>query len=1200
MGKYLFGLMTFCLFATQAFGNEKVVLQLKWEHEFQFAGYYAALWQGYYDDVGIDVEIRPISRPDGSTVSAINEVSKSNADFGIGAADILIAKNRGIDLVVLSSIFQRSQTTLFSLSDTPIDSIAQLAKLRIAIIPEDSTRIEIEALFKSQGYNIEDLEFVDAPNTVESLIDHKTDVIVNYDISAYTQAKENGVSLNEFKPSNFGLNFYGDTLFTSHKLTKFNPKLVADFISASQKGWLYALANKQTIAKRITDELPRYLFTYKNSYAYNIAFADLMDSLIEYPEKEIGNINKIRWLTMNERMRSLGVAHSQLDRQAFFFEPPVTEKSVWVSIGGFFVIIALLVVIFIFWFNQKTRLTIVSFLLVVFMVDHLVAKLLQKEYEQNLKLNLSRQLNSISAKFEGNLQTNLSFLTGFAAYISARPDLSYEDFKRYAAEIFKKNPMLINFASAKDLIVNYVYPVKDNEKAIGLNYLNNKAQKEMVLQVAKTGQLLIAGPVNLVQSGIAFIGRAPIFTGDQKNRRLWGIISAPLDANALYERSGATTQDLKLAIQSYDSLGNAGPVFFGDKSIFEDPDSLQSMISVGGGSWLIAATASHAPENSGHNIIIFRLILLLTTLIFCVFVVVHIRQQKEKLRFQDIIVKNQKLLENVGQVAKIGGWKLNRDFEFTRWSKQSSILLGKTPEFIPKNLQQLSEFFADDDFALWKENIEQALSVTTPFELELKLRTKYETDVWLRVIVSMSEDCNANSVTGTMQDVTDKILSANIIERQANYDLLTNLPNRVMFNDRLKNAVARTERQRRKCAILFIDLDRFKPINDNHGHHIGDKLLKEAAIRIRQCIRKSDTVSRLSGDEFGVILTDIEDFLIASTIGDKIHDVLEEAYNIDGKSLYCSGSIGISLYPDDGDDPKGLLQKADQAMYEVKNNGRNGSQFYTKEMQEKSEHRHNLLNKLIIAVAENKITPYYQPIFDLKTMDVVKCESLARWQKNDGSYVPPIEFINLAEESGLINKIDLSMLENSAKLMYDINQCVTNIGLTINVSPRLFHTKDKALENWLERIKILSQQINITVEITERLLMDDFGSAQNVLNTLKEYGVKIAIDDFGTGYSSLSYLIKFPIDIIKIDSSFVDAIGHNTASDTLIETILLMARRLHIEVVAEGIETQMQLDFLCRHGCDFGQGHLIGKPMPPDLFKSFIESKRTTKSCAYS
>ena len=1191
MQKLLLGIIFLCCSITNVLCAEKVVLQLKWEHEFQFAGYYAALWQGYYQDVDIDIEIKPISRKGGSVVSSIDEIQSGNAHFAIGSLDILTAKDKGLDLVVLASIFQRSQTAIFSLNDTPISNLSQLAKLRIAVGTDAATEAEIGAVFKTQGFDLKQINFVHTENTIDALIKNEVDAIVTYEISAIYEAQEKEVKLNKLDPADFGINFYGDTLFTSMQLTHRNPKLVADFISASIKGWHYAIEHKEEIAKKISTELPRHLFNYSDNYNYNLSYADLIDSLIGYPQKEIGEVNQNRWSIMNDNLRELGLVKSHIVEEEFFFTLPESNSSPTANIWYFIILITLIVLIFIAWYKRSIIFSVSCILLFSYAIDMKIIEVLNTDHKQRSKLNLFQQLTSISAKLERDLQVNLSMLNGFAAYISAEPELTYEDFSQYAQEIFRKDPILINFAAAKDLIVNYVHPLEGNEKIIGLDYTKNVAQKEMVMRVANTGQLLVVGPIKLVQGGVAFIGRAPIYTGTGIERTLWGIISAPLDANALYLQAGilANSKYLNLAIRSFDYQGRKEPVFFGEESTFDDPEAIQSMINVGSGTWHLAATPTQPSNENKADITIFRLILIITTLIACFFAVVRIRQQKEKLNLQATILINQQLLENVGQVAKIGGWKLDQHLKFLQWSKQSSVLLGKPLDYHPNHLDDISSLFDTKAFSILENSIKQAVLSKEPLEFDLELFRKTDDRLWLRFIVSASVQESVAIVTGTMQDVTDKVLSAKIIEHQANYDALTELPNRVLFNDRLRHAMETASRKDKKVAVLFIDLDKFKDVNDNHGHQTGDKLLIAAAGRINHCVRDSDTVSRLSGDEFGVILTDIEQFSDVSKVSRKIYKTLQENYNIDGNVLHCSASIGIAFYPDDTRNALSLIQKADQAMYEVKSSGRNGYQFYTKEMQEKSEYRHNLLNDLIVAVAENSISPYFQPIINLKTNKVSKCEALARWQHPDGEFISPDEFIALAEESNLINKIDLSMLENSARELLLLKQH-KKIGLTINVSPRIFHTKNNALKTWLACIHDLSKQLDITIEITERLLTDDSEKVLNVLNILRDYGVKIAIDDFGTGYSSLSYLIKFPVDIIKIDRSFIDTIGKDISAETLIETILLMAKNLGIKVVAEGIETQTQLDFLRKYHCDYGQGYLLGRPMATSKFASFVDT----------
>ncbi|MGB5445740.1 MAG: EAL domain-containing protein, partial [Psychromonas sp.] len=258
------------------------------------------------------------------------------------------------------------------------------------------------------------------------------------------------------------------------------------------------------------------------------------------------------------------------------------------------------------------------------------------------------------------------------------------------------------------------------------------------------------------------------------------------------------------------------------------------------------------------------------------------------------------------------------------------------------------------------------------------------------------------------------------------------------------------------------------------------------------------------------------------------------------------------------------------------------------EMQLKSEYRHQLHNKLVAALNARELQPYFQPILDLKTGQICKCETLARWPQENGDFIAPVEFINLAEETGLINQIDLFMLEESSRYLMEMG---TVTELSINVSPRLFHTKDNALQNWLTAIKKISKSVSLTVEITERLLTDDSEKALAILNQCKNMGIKIAIDDFGTGYSSLNYLLKFPVDLIKIDKSFIKKIGIDSSAEALIETILMMAKRLAIEVVAEGIETQEQLTYLQQHQCDYGQGYFLGRPMSREDFHSLLKNQ---------
>lgn len=1190
MPRILTAILLYTLLCSATYAADKVVLQLKWHHEFQFAGYYAALWQGYYDDLGLDVSIQPIVPEKGYYLDPPQEVGLGRAQFGVGALDILVANDKGYDLTILASIFQRSPTAIYTLEENPIENLSQLAQLNPIAAAGTGTQAEIKALFKSRGFNLQKINFVDAPPTIKSLVENKAEAILTYEASAEMQAIDLGVSLNKLRPANYGVNFYGDTLYTSSAFAKRNPELVRKFVEASLKGWQYALSHKKELAEKISSKYSEKVSYYQNFHEYNLRFSEHIDGLVNSTKLSLGHINQQRWHSMNEKLRSLGIVNRSLSSD-FFFTAKAPTPFISESSTILIIIMVIVATVFYFWYQRNIIATLISIILLMGVVDYATELNLTKEQKQIDRIRLLEKLNSITAKLEGNLQNNLSLLSGFAAYISASPELTYDEYKNYAREVFKKDPLLVNFAAAKDLVINYVYPVEGNEKAIGLDYRENEAQWDMVKQVTKTGQTLVVGPINLVQGGVAFIGRIPIYTGDDKNRKLWGIISSPIDAERLYNSANIETaaKEFNLAIKSFDSLGIEGPTFFGLNETFVDPEAIHLTISVGGGTWHLAATPLKQGSLSS-NIIVIRSGIGATTVILCAFVWFRFRQETEKSRLQSAILSNQKLLEKVGSVARIGGWKLDFNFNFIQWSNQSSKIFSSNEDFYPRNLKQLENAIEHEYFEKLLHSVDLAFKDDRPIDMEVKLSTSEDNSRWIRIIANISES-ESRVITGTVQDVTEEVKARLLIEHQATYDQLTNLPNRVLFNDRLNQAIENANRHNEKVGVLFIDLDRFKPVNDNHGHQVGDNLLVQAANRILSNIRDSDTLSRLSGDEFGVILNNIRKYDDALKVTENIIESMQAPFVVEELTLHCSASIGVTFYPDDGVDAETLFRKADQAMYEVKNSGRNAWQFYTKEMQAKSEYRHQLLNELIIAVSQEKLIPYYQPIVDLKSKQISKCESLARWFKEDGRFVPPSEFIELAEESGLVNKIDLSILKQSAQYITGVNRQNTPIGLSVNVSPRLFQTKDKALSLWLEQVTSANQTIQITVEITERLLTEDSGKAATVLHQLSSAGVKIAIDDFGTGYSSLSYLIKFPVDIIKIDRSFIDGIGKDLSSESLIETILIMANKLNLDVIAEGIETQQQLDFLVSHGCQFGQGYFLGKPMSEDDFNQIIHPK---------
>jgi len=447
-----------------------------------------------------------------------------------------------------------------------------------------------------------------------------------------------------------------------------------------------------------------------------------------------------------------------------------------------------------------------------------------------------------------------------------------------------------------------------------------------------------------------------------------------------------------------------------------------------------------------------------------------------------------------------------------------------------------------------------------------------------------------------IRDITKKKETDELIWKQANFDTLTGLPNRRMFHDRLEQDIKKAHRAGLKTALLFIDLDKFKEVNDALGHGMGDVLLKEAARRISGCVRETDTVARLGGDEFTVILPELGDTASVERIAEDIRQSLFKPFQLGGEIAYISASIGITLHPDDAAETEGLLKNADQAMYAAKNKGSNRFEYFTLSMQQAAQARLRLTNELRGALAADQFRVYYQPIVNLATGHINKAEALIRWQHPVRGMIGPVEFISLTEETGLIVEIGDWVFRESArqlKLWRTLYNC--GLQISVNVSPvQLCSTGDCAGKAWFSYLQGLGLPgKSMVVEITEGLLLDADSNVASKLLEFRDSGIQAAIDDFGTGYSSLSYLKKFDIDYLKIDQSFVRNLTTDPDDMALSEAIIVMAHKLGLKVIAEGVETEAQRKLLAGAGCDHAQGYLFSRPVTAEKFEELLKSSLT-------
>ncbi len=455
-----------------------------------------------------------------------------------------------------------------------------------------------------------------------------------------------------------------------------------------------------------------------------------------------------------------------------------------------------------------------------------------------------------------------------------------------------------------------------------------------------------------------------------------------------------------------------------------------------------------------------------------------------------------------------------------------------------------------------------------------------------------------------------KWCAENKILRLAYYDNLTELPNRAFFMTRIEQAIDTAKNQERSLAVLFLDLDNFKRINDTLGHNVGDELLRTVAKRIQHSLRSSDAVARplpeddankhlarLGGDEFTVLLADLQQPEDALIVADRIREELSRPMQLDDHKLIITPSIGISLFPRDGEDVVTLLKSADMAMYFAKRKGRNNVQFYEGTMNEKALLRMNLENELRHAIERNEMSLHYQPQVDLKTGRVTGLEALLRWHNFTLGNVPPLDFIHIAEECGLIIPIGEWVLRTAcrqAQIWSDADVGFTRIA--VNVSVRQF-----AQAEFPDTVSQVLKETNLDpsaleLEITESILMDNAESAIDTLKRLKEIGVHLAIDDFGTGYSSLSYLKQFPIDRLKIDRTFVNAITTDPDDQAIASAVISMAESMKLQVTAEGVETIGQMQFLRQEKCDEAQGFHISRPMTAEDAERFLRELKDRQS----
>ncbi|HVY04771.1 MAG TPA: EAL domain-containing protein [Burkholderiales bacterium] len=542
--------------------------------------------------------------------------------------------------------------------------------------------------------------------------------------------------------------------------------------------------------------------------------------------------------------------------------------------------------------------------------------------------------------------------------------------------------------------------------------------------------------------------------------------------------------------------------------------------------------------------------------------------------------------------AEIGTCEFDVKTSMVRSSDMSLRLFGIRGEQAELHYDRLVDYLHEEDRPRFSHALEQCLSGTGNLDIEYRVVREDGNFRWLRTKGDALLDLDGDpiKVLWVTEDVSQRKDMDARVRFLAHHDLLTGLPNRTLFQDRLQQALASAKRMQSRVALLFIDLDRFKYVNDSFGHRAGDILLQTVAARLRGCVRETDTVCRHAGDEYLIVLSALREPTEAGLVAEKVVHTFDEAFDLESHEVRISASVGISVYPDDGQTMEDLIRNADAAMYHSKKSGRNRFEFFTQELNAPVAERLVLANQLRHAIENNHLVLHYQPQFDTAGNRLIGAEALVRWQHTDHGLLYPDNFIALAEESDIIHLIGEWVLNEACRQIAQWQAAgLPIVPVAINFSSFQFRRANlvQGVAAAFERHGVKPQQLEI--ELTENAIMQDPKETARTLDQLHDMGVSLSIDDFGTGYSSLNYLKRFPIDKLKIDRSFVEDLPQDLNDSAIVQAIINLAKSLRMIVIAEGVETQDQLDFLRSLGCEAYQGYFGGRPIDAAQFAAMLK-----------
>ncbi len=869
--------------------------------------------------------------------------------------------------------------------------------------------------------------------------------------------------------------------------------------------------------------------------------------------------------------------------------------------------------------SAKINYSIIATLITIVLVGIFLDIQNQKVAGQQMRAQVRKQIGLIRTKLEGNINNNIYLVRGLISTIQTEPDMNQDRFAELARHLFKEQSQLRNIAAAPDLVISLMYPMAGNEKAIGLDYRKNDKQRAAALQVRDHGHFVLAGPVNLIQGGQGFIGRFPVFSVIDGKKLFWGIVSAVIDVKRLYQDSGILDDNLPIdiAIIGKDASGALGDQFFGHGEIIQARPVFADVV-IQNGSWRVAAipkggwTVPFRETWANRSIIIIAGILIFLPIFITGRFVNQRRKNFNELRLrEEQLERLSKRLELALDISRVGVWEMNLGTGKLVWDERMAELYGLPFDGEKHNYENWEKALHPHDLKRARQDFQTAIERKIRYHSEFRVIRNAGDVRNVRAIGAVYDEANGSSrIIGVNWDVTaDVALNDDLkraksemeikntqlmyaksrIEHLALHDSLTGIPNRRFLDDTLSELAAKSKLDKSKTALLIVDLDRFKQINDTFGHATGDALLIHVSSILKSCVRAADFVARIGGDEFVIVcdtyscLADLE--ILANSIITKMKPPMSH----NGKECRFGVSIGISSDGSSSMDPKQLLINADLALYRAKRRGRSCFEFFSEDLRIESSRNKKVADEIHRGIEQSEFIPYYQPQFDAKTGLIVGAEALVRWNHPRDGILDPCRFMNIAEEISVSSEIDHSILEQTLNDFDRWHRSGFQVPkVSVNVSLQRL-SSEKLLDN-LSQLNF--RPGTLSFELVESIFLDKADDIiLNNINRIKEMGIEIEIDDFGTGHTSMVSLINLEPARLKIDRQLIIPAINSPVPLRLVELIIEIGKSLNIDVIAEGVETLDHARLLRNLGCSALQGFAFARPMSACEFEDYLDNE---------